>query len=675
MKTHWQVETDSQGILWLGLDYAGGPANLLGSEVLRELEQRLDEIEAAPPKALVLHSLKRNFIAGADLNEIEGVTDAGLLKQQIQSVHRIFDRVEALPCPSVALINGYCLGGGLELALACRYRVAVDDDDARIGLPEVRLGIFPGYGGTWRSIRNLGPLPALRLMLTGRALRPRDAKRVGLVDMVVPRRQLPAAARHILEQGPPPRRAGRLQRLPSSPVLRPLAAGALRRETAKKADPEHYPAPFRLIEHWRAHGDDGPALLASEAHEVSRLLTGDTALNLIRLFKLRERLKGLGRGKAHHIGHVHVIGAGVMGGDIAAWAALSGFRVTLQDLALDQLARAMKRAHGLFRKRLEDPRKVRDAWDRLTPDPRGDGLGRADLVLEAIVEDADAKRQLFAGIEPRLHADALLATNTSSIPLEVLGDGLRRPERLLGLHFFNPVARMELVEVVRGQGSAAAAIDRAVAFVHGIGRLPLPVQSSPGFLVNRILMPYLLEAVELLQEGLPAPAVDRAAEAFGMPMGPIALADSVGLDICLAVAEEIGPRLSIPTSTPELLRERVHQGALGKKTGEGFYHYRRGKRVSRGNARVRRSPPDLAERMIFRLLNESVACLREGIVDDADLLDAGVVFGTGFAPFRGGPMHFIAEGGQARMLSRLRDLEASHGSHFHPDRGWSALQV
>ncbi len=335
----------------------------------------------------------------------------------------------------------------------------------------------------------------------------------------------------------------------------------------------------------------------------------------------------------------------------------------------------MQRADALFRKRLKDPLAVRDAWDRLTPDTQGDGLGRADLVLEAIVEDLSAKRRLFAAIEPKMAGHALLATNTSGIPLEPLGEGLRRPERLLGLHFFNPVARMELVEVVRGRDSAPEAVERAQAFVHALSRLPLPVASSPGFLVNRILMPYLLEAVELMEEGVSPARIDRAAEAFGMPMGPIALADSVGLDICLAVAEEIGPRLSIPTSAPGLLRERVGQGALGKKTGAGFYRYRNGKPVAHGRLWIDRGPPDLAERMIFRLLNEAVACLREGIVEDADLLDAGVVLGTGFAPFRGGPMHFIAGGGQARMLERLRELEAHHGRHFHPDRGWNALRV
>ncbi len=316
MTAHWHFETAQDGTLWLGLDYAGGSVNLLASEVLDELDGHLGEIEGGPPSALVLHSRKRGFIAGADLNELDGTADIDALERHIERVHTLLARFEALPCPSVAMIDGYCLGGGLELALACRYRVASDGTDVRLGFPEVRLGIFPGYGGTWRAIRNIGALPAMRLMLTGRTLSAREARRVGLVDMVVPQRQLRAAPRHILKQRPPPRRASQLQRLPSRPLLRPLVVAVLRRRTARQVNPAHYPAPFRLIEHWRAYGEKGPALLAAEAQEVSRLLTSDTAGNLIRLFKLRERLKGLGRGRAHGIGRVHVIGAGAMGGDV-----------------------------------------------------------------------------------------------------------------------------------------------------------------------------------------------------------------------------------------------------------------------------------------------------------------------------------------------------------------------
>lgn len=674
MSRHWQERRDDQGVLRLGLDYADGPVNLLSTQVLEELDEHLEAIARDLPRALVVESLKdKGFIAGADVGEFVGLEDETEVAERIHRVHGVLERLEALPCPTLALIDGFCLGGGLELALACRYRIASDDPSTRIGFPEVRLGIFPAYGGTWRSIRTLGALPALGIMLTGRALRPKPARRLGLVDRVVPRRQLQAAALDLLIDPPPPRRASMMQRLIGYGPLRPLAARYLERRTAESVSRVHYPAPFTLIDHWRQNGDRGAALLASEAERVSGLLTDGRAQNLIRAFRLQERLKSLGRATVFKPHRVHLVGAGVMGGDIAAWVALQGYRVTLQDLARDQLSRAMRRAHVLFERRLKNPRLVRDAWDRLTPDPRGDGVAGADLVIEAIVEDADAKRALFADIEAAVGEGTLLASNTSSIPLETLSKGLVRPERLIGLHFFNPVASMQLVEVVHGQQTSDEALDRGLAFVGSIGRLPLPVRSSPGFLVNRVLMPYLLEAMDLLEEGVPAPVIDRAAVAFGMPMGPLALADAVGLDICLAVAERLGDDLSAPEQTPPGLRRMVVNGRLGRKSGQGFYRYRDG-HARRERVRLGYRPPsDLAERMIFRLLNESVACLREGVVQDADLLDAGVVFGTGFAPFRGGPMRYIEQGGWNRMLEHLESLQRNHGGHFQPDRGWKRL--
>ncbi|MEA3276585.1 MAG: 3-hydroxyacyl-CoA dehydrogenase NAD-binding domain-containing protein, partial [Pseudomonadota bacterium] len=521
MTRHWHEKLDSRGNLWLGLDYADGPVNLLAREVLDELDILVMGIEQTAPTALIIHSLKdKGFIAGADVGEFVGAGDAKAVAERIRRVHGILDRLEALPCPTLALIQGFCLGGGLELSLACRYRVASDEPDTLLGLPEVRLGLFPGYGGTWRSIRTLGALPAMQLMLTGRSLRPKEARRLGLVDRVVPRRQLEATALDLLQKQPAPRRSALTQRLLNHWPLRPLTAGLLERRTAERVKRDHYPAPFALIDHWRHNGANRRALLVSEAKRVAQLLTGNRAQNLIRVFRLQERLKGLGRRAGFVPRRVHLVGAGVMGGDIAAWCALRGQHVTLQDLSQDQLARAMKRAHSLFERRLRDPRRVRDAWDRLIPDPRGEGLARADLVIEAIVEDVDAKRGLLADIEARVDGDTLLATNTSSIRLEALEQGMKRPQRLVGLHFFNPVARMQLVEVVHGRSTGAEALNKGLSFVRAIDRLPLPVRSSPGFLVNRVLMPYLLEAMHLLEEGVPAPAIDRAAEDFGMPMGP-----------------------------------------------------------------------------------------------------------------------------------------------------------
>jgi 3-hydroxyacyl-CoA dehydrogenase/enoyl-CoA hydratase/3-hydroxybutyryl-CoA epimerase len=352
----------------------------------------------------------------------------------------------------------------------------------------------------------------------------------------------------------------------------------MRRETTRKVRPDHYPAPFALIDHGHVNGADRGRLLEAESQRVPELLLGETSRNLRRVFQLQERLKGLARPGPDpwRPRHLHVIGAGVMGGDIAAWAARSGLRVTLQDLSLEQLGRAVARAQGLFQEQVRDPRLVRAAADRLIPDPRGEGLRGADLVIEAIVEDLEAKQRLFAGLERRVSPGALLATNTSSIPLESIGAGMTRPARLIGLHFFNPVARMQLVEVVQGPATDPAALARGLIAVGALDRLPLPVQSRPGFLVNRVLMPYLLEAVDLLEEGVPAPCIDRAAVDFGMPMGPLALADSVGLDICLAVAETLGGELTAPEETPERLRRMVASRLLGRKYGQGFYRYHRG---------------------------------------------------------------------------------------------------
>lgn len=674
MSNHWTYSTDNDGQGWLCLDYRDGSANVLAQSVLAELETLLESIEADPPKGLVLYSgKKKGFVAGADVNEFLEIDQQAGAEAHIQRVHKLFARLEHLPCPSVALIHGFCVGGGLELALACHYRIATDDPATRLGFPEVRLGLFPGYGGTVRSIHRMGALAAMGLMLSGRSLRGRQARRQGLVDWVVPYRQLMDAAGQILTTQPKPLRPGFLQRLSNLGPLRPLLARKMRQQAALHADPEHYPAPNALIRHWQQHGADSDALYASEARAVSRLLLGDTARNLIRVFQLQERLKGLGRMPDFKPRRVHVVGGGVMGGDIAAWCALSGMHVTLQDTAPERLTRAMQRAHKLFRRRLKDPRLIQAAWDRLQPDHKAHGVGRADVIIEAIFEDLQAKREVFLNLERKARPEALLATNTSSIPLEEIAEVLQQPGRLIGLHFFNPVASMQLVEVVRGANTDLARLQQGQAFTRSIDRLPLPVKSAPGFLVNRVLMPYLLEAVDLMEEGVPPAAVDRAAKAFGMPIGPVELADSVGLDICLAVARELSGHTATPSEVPARLARLVEDGRLGKKSGRGFYHWADGHAEIPKIASDYQAPDDLKERLIFRLLNESVACLREGIVEDADLLDAGIIFGTGFAPFRGGPMHYISSGGLDRMRRRLQQLHNDHGEHFIPDRGWKGL--
>jgi len=666
---YWRAETDADGIAWLGMDKADAGANVLSADAVEELSRVLEDIAARGPRGLIIYSGKpQGFIAGADVKEFTALKDTDQAMALLARAHSTFDRLESLPFPTLCLIHGYCLGGGLELALACRYRVARDDPSTRLGLPEVKLGIHPGFGGTMRAIRLLGPMAAMDLMLTGRTVDARRAAKMGLVDHAVPERHLRHAARTLIMTVPMPHRAGRWARLANHSMARPWLARLMRRQVAARARRDHYPAPYALIDLWQRYGDDPHGMLAQERRSVAALITGATSQNLVRVFALQDRLKSLGRKERIAVSHVHVVGGGVMGGDIAAWCALQGIRVTVQDQNRDALARLVKRAHDLFRQRLKQPRLVQAAMDRLMPDERGLGVARADVVIEAIFENADAKRALYKDLEPRLKPTALLATNTSSIPLEELGRDLARPERLVGLHFFNPVAKMQLVEVVSGDNTAAETVQQAAAFARHIDRLPLPVRSTPGFLVNRVLMPYLLEAVVLTEEGVPAAAIDAAAEAFGMPMGPLELADTVGLDICLSVAGILADHYDV--AVPELLRRMVEAKQLGRKSGRGFYTYKAGRpqrvRLDKGYA----PPPDLDQRMMFRLFNECMACLHEGVVTDADLLDAGVIFGTGFAPFRGGPMHYIRQQGMASQLKVLGELEQRYGHRFTANEGW-----
>jgi 3-hydroxyacyl-CoA dehydrogenase/enoyl-CoA hydratase/3-hydroxybutyryl-CoA epimerase len=671
---HWKMNLDGNGILWLSLERADSEINTLSREVLRELEQLLEDIRRQEAAGVVIRSAKKNgFIAGADITEFSSVTGSSEALELVEWVHGIFDRLEQLSIPVVCVINGFCLGGGLELALACRYRIVIDSPGARLGLPEVRLGIHPGFGGTVRLIRQVGPRQALSLMLSGRSIRAGQARRIGLVDYVVPERQWKHAVREVISHPPAKRKPRFLNTLFRLRLLRSMLASYLRRMVAKRVIREHYPAPYALIDLWERFGGNQTVMYREESRSVADLVVGTTSRNLARVFSLQERIRNQGRMGRFAPRSIHVIGGGTMGGDIAAWCALQGLRVTIQDVEQERLAAAFKRAAILFQRKLKKRRLVEDALDRFIPDIKGDGISRADVVIEAIFEDASVKRELYQQVEPRMRRDALLATNTSSIPLEVLAEPLQYPERFVGLHFFNPVAKMQLVEVVRGKAVETERFNDATGFVSAIRRLPLQVASSPGFLINRILTPYLMEAFVMEQQGVPAEDIDRAALEFGMPMGPILLADSVGLDICLSVGRILSGHFNI--EIPERLETLVAAGRLGKKSGSGFYNYKKGRRrASKG--KMGGSPHgELAERLILRLLNEAIACLRERIVPDADLLDAGTIFGTGFAPFRGGPLHYIRSSGVNSILARLEFLKEHYGERFTPDQGWHALKM
>lgn len=663
---HWRVETDRDTIAWLHLDKADGGANVLSVDVLEELDLFIKDLSKKKLKGLVIRSAKPNgFIAGADIHEFTKLRSSSDAEKLIMRGQSVFDRLENMPFPTVCLIHGFCLGGGLELALACRYRVAEDRQKTRLGLPEVKLGIHPGFGGTVRLPKLIGAPKAMELMLSGRTIDARRAKKIGLVDSIVPARHLKKMAVMCIKDNPPVHRPSFGQRLTNSTLVRPFLKKAFVKSVRSRVREDHYPAPYALIQLWDAYAGNPKKMLREEARSVAGLITGTTSQNLVRVFLLMERLKTMGRGSAFSPSHVHVIGAGIMGGDIAAWCALQGFHVTLQDREAKYIAPAIKRAYRLFKKRLKKPRLVQSAMDRLMPDVNGEaGLKRADVVIEAIFENREAKQDLFRNIEPVIKPDALLATNTSSIPLEELSSALSRPERLVGIHFFNPVAKMQLVEIVAAESTSRQEVDRAKAFTRTIDRLPLPVKSTPGFLVNRVLMPYLLEAVSMVEEGISPADIDRAAVHFGMPMGPILLADTVGLDICLHAAEIISKGLNI--TIPDRLRSLVKEGNLGRKSGKGFYAYKKGKQVVPKTSSSRFSSDDLTDRLILRMVNEAVSCLNEGVAEDADLIDAGIIFGTGFAPFLGGPLNYSRSKGMYNVRHRLEELEEHYGRRFHP---------
>ena len=666
---HWRLQRDDHDIAWLYADKADAAANTLSKAVLEELYDILNQLNDERPQGLVILSGKKSgFIAGADINEFTTLSGQKDAEDLISRGQAVLDRLAAMDMPTVALIKGFCLGGGMELALACRYRIADEDPKTKLGLPEVNLGIHPGFGGTVRLPPLIGAPAAMNMMLGGRPLSARAAKKLGLVDYAVPERRLMDAARETVLRPPARKKATGWKAWTNHNLARPLLAKYLQKQVAKRARQDHYPAPYAMIDLWKDHMGDPRRMMREEAASVARLVMGDTAQNLVRVFFLQEKMKSLGKKGEINPKHVHVIGGGVMGGDIAAWCAMRGLNVTIQDRSHETLARVMKRAHALYKKRLKQPRLVQAAMDRLMPDIKGSGVPKADVVIEAIFEDVDAKQALYKEVEPKLKKDAVLATNTSSIPLEVLCKCLNKPSRLVGLHFFNPVAKMQLVEIVRGTQTSDKAVKQASAFCRHIERLPLPVKSAPGFLVNRVLMPYLLEAVTLEEEGVPATVIDKAALDFGMPMGPIELADTVGLDICLAVARTLSQQLDVPV--PSRLEQLVSAGRLGRKSGEGFYRYTDGKKVFSGDNNEYTPPSDLTDRMMMRFINEAVACLREGIVDNAELLDGGVIFGTGFAPFRGGPMHYIEQAGQEKLHNTLDKLELQHGPRFRADSGW-----
>ena len=617
---------DFEGIVWLRLDQPDSRVNTLSSAMLVQLENALEQIGELPNlRGLVIESAKKSgFIAGADIKEFDQFQDAEVLRVALTRAHALMDRLASFEVPTVACIHGFCLGGGLELALACRHRVATAD--AKLGFPEVKLGLFPGFGGTGRCIERSGALAGMTAMLTGKTYKAYQARRLGWVDRVLnsPDR-LRWAARKLILAARPQTKPGLSHRLMQWQPVRKVLAKKMRQQTLKKALPEHYPAPFALIELFEREGACSRSMRQGEIERFPALMLSRTSQSLRRIFLAAESRKV--RQPDFKPRRVHIIGAGVMGGDIAAWAAFSGYEVTLQDLSAEAIEPALERAKSLFKKRLRTQPAINNALGRIRADVQGQGIALADVIIEAVVERLEVKSSLFQSLEQTAKPTAILATNTSSIPLEDIAQNMQDPTRLVGIHFFNPVAMLPLVEVVQGKQTASHWITGAQAWVTSIRKTPLVVKSSPGFLVNRVLASYMMNALDILESGTSADQIDAAAVSAGMPMGPIELMDSVGLDICLAVAEQ----LALTQRTDTLLHQKVQSGQLGRKSNQGFYTWPLKRSLPQGDAA-------LGRRLLGIICDTTLTCVEEGIVDNAEAADIGIIMGTGFAPFLGGPI-------------------------------------
>lgn len=681
-----QFALGADGIAVLTFDRPNSSANVFDVPTLNELDTYLALLEVrSEVKGVLLVSAKpKIFIAGADLNAFAGATP-DQLASIVDLGHRVFTRLERLHVPSIAAINGVCLGGGCELALACDWRVASLDKAMKIGLPETQLGILPAWGGSVRLPRLIGLPQALGLILTGKQLVAQQALKLGVVDEVAHPEYLLATARSLFERG---KRRGSKARggVMNNALLRPLVAAKARKDVLAKTR-GHYPAPLKAIEVCTgAMGKPIEQGLALERAAFLELVETPACRNLMGIFFLQERAKKTkapdgAEGSGRKVQRVAVIGAGVMGAGIAQWAASRGYPTLLKDVAPEALAKGLKAAEKIFsdaakRKKITVA-EATAGLDRITPVHEDVPLTNVDLVVEAAVEKLELKQKIFQQLEARCAPHTILATNTSALSIDAIAGGLADPGRVVGIHFFNPVHRMQLVEIVRGPRTSGAALDTAVTWVKSIGKLPVLVKDSPGFLVNRILLPYMVEAVRIFGEGVDAARLDRIMLDFGMPMGPARLTDEVGLDVAQHVAVDLQNRLPKPVPINDTLERMIAKGWFGKKSGTGFYIFPKEKGAKEqpntavaelqgsGLARLQ-DDATLRDRMVLVMVNEAARCLEEGVVSAPEDVDFGMIFGTGWAPFHGGPLRYADARGVEFVVAQLQKLQTEVAPYFEP---------
>jgi 3-hydroxyacyl-CoA dehydrogenase/enoyl-CoA hydratase/3-hydroxybutyryl-CoA epimerase len=691
----FRVERRDGGLAHLVMDHPARKLNVLDADAVASLEAALTDLESAPPQGVLVRSAKPgSFIAGADVDAIGSLSDAEQVHALVRRGQAAYARLAALSSPTVAAIDGVCLGGGTELALACDSRMASEEPRTQIGLPEVNLGIFPAWGGTTRLSRLVGLPTALDMILTGRSLDARRAERAGLIHRAVPAAWLlERAETRLVELAKRPRakRRDRYQPhdfmswfLSRTPFGRSLVFKEARKGVMARTGGV-YPAPLAVLNVLQLTAGRSVELgLAAEADAVAPLVVSAVCKNLVRIFRLSESAR-----RANVVADAAVrpapvqgmalIGAGVMGAGIAELASRHGIAVRMREIKPEALQNGLRTVRAVIdergRRKRQSAREKDAQMGRILPTLELTGMGHADFAIEVVVEDLDAKRRVFAELEVRVPPGALLASNTSSLSINALAQGLLHPERFVGFHFFNPVHRMPLVEVVRGEKTSDAALVTAVGLARRLGKTPVVVKDSPGFVVNRVLMPYLREALHLLEESYTVPDIDEAMRRFGMPMGPFEVVDEVGLDVAYKVAGVLSKAFPERMQPSPALEKLLAAGRLGKKNGTGFYRHKGRKRepdrsvrglIGLNQARHPKSLDSLAERMVLAMINESARCVEEGIVAGAEQVDLAMVFGAGFPAYRGGVLRHADTMGLESVVDRLRSLRAEKGPRFEP---------
>jgi 3-hydroxyacyl-CoA dehydrogenase / enoyl-CoA hydratase / 3-hydroxybutyryl-CoA epimerase len=683
-----QREVSDASIAILTFDRLDSTANIFDQRTLDELNGHLDFLESEKSlKGLIIRSAKlKIFIAGADLNTFTQEVSAERIAMVIERGQKTFDRIARLPYPSIAAIHGVALGGGFEIALACDYRIASSDSATKIGLPETNLGILPAWGGSTRLPKLIGLANALEAIMNGRQYSARQALKLGMIDSIVHREQLTTVATKKIQQSGAKKRPFKMHLSNRPPLSQVIKSQAEKKALARTRG--HYPAPLKALEvACTSLNVSHEESLANEKNKFIELAFSETAQNLIGLYFLQERAKKLKLPKELEpmpasplkaVNRSLVVGAGLMGAGIAQWLSSRGIRVILKDVGPAPLGKGIQAIAKIYaeavKRHLFSETDARNAFDRIIPVYEEVPLREIDVVIEAAVEKLDLKQQIFADLESRVPPDLVLASNTSALSIDAIAASLQHPERVVGIHFFNPVHRMQLVEIVRGTKTDPATLNTAIRFAKQIGKLPVLVKDSPGFLVNRILLPYMVEAVRLFAEGYRIENIDRVMLDFGMPMGPIRLSDEVGLDVAEHVAKELGSRVKHLGPLNNTLGKMIAKGWLGRKSGKGFYDYGSGRdgKVNTQLGDLQSAEPatvndgDLRDRLVLSMVNEAARTIEEKVVDAPEDVDFGMIMGTGWAPFRGGPLRFADHLGIATVVSRLNNLRDRIAPYFEP---------